>query len=271
MRARSARRESGYRAYGPADIHPLAFAAAVQIKAIALEHVNELRRRARDLNEMAEALKHLAPTCEGDHRPECPIIKGLEGQIPFEPQCTQDATRRRKDLLLGCVRTEGKLAHRCPPMTAIYLRLAAIFLALNGALEFLQLPLYTILWSEPWSRIAFALVHCTAGDLLIGASALVLAVIAGPGWLVNKGARTRVVILRGRRGRLCNLQRVAGSPSSRFPTLVRCALAVHRCPHACLEGRRVRRPRARPTTSVSCCSPRYRVTSQARCRASPAS
>ena len=61
-------------------------------------------------------------------------------------------------------------------MTVIYLRLAAIFLALNGAWEFLQLPLYTIWWSEPWSRIAFALVHCTAGDLLIGASALVLAV-----------------------------------------------------------------------------------------------
>jgi hypothetical protein len=34
-------------------------------------------------------------------------------------------------------------------MTVIYLRLAAIFLALNGAWEFLQLPLYTIWWSEP--------------------------------------------------------------------------------------------------------------------------
>ena len=33
---------------------------------------------------MAEALKHLASACEGDHRPECPIIKGLEGEIPID-------------------------------------------------------------------------------------------------------------------------------------------------------------------------------------------
>ena len=120
---RSARRESGYRDYGPAAVHRLAFIrrardlgfsidhirellrlwsdsrrSSADVKAIALEHVNELKRRARHLNEMAEALKHLAAACEGDHRPECPIIKGLEGQIPFEPQCTQDATRRQKDV-----------------------------------------------------------------------------------------------------------------------------------------------------------------------------
>jgi MerR family copper efflux transcriptional regulator len=120
---RSARRDSGYRAYAPADIHRLASIrrardlgfsidhirellrlwsdsrrSSADVKAIALEHVNELKRRARHLNEMAEALKHLAAACEGDHRPECPIIKGLEGQIPFEPQCTQDATRRQKDV-----------------------------------------------------------------------------------------------------------------------------------------------------------------------------
>jgi MerR family transcriptional regulator, copper efflux regulator len=118
---RSARRESGYRAYGPADIHRIAFIrrardlgfsidhirellrlwsdsrrGSAEVKAIALEHVNELKRRARHLNEMAEALKYLASTCEGDQRPECPIIKGLEGQIPLDPQCTQDASRRRK-------------------------------------------------------------------------------------------------------------------------------------------------------------------------------
>jgi hypothetical protein len=81
-------------------------------------------------------------------------------------------------------------------MTGTYLRLATIFLALNGIWEFLQLPLYTIWWSEPWSRIALALVHCTAGDLLIGASALVLAVIvAGPGWPADKRARRRIAVL----------------------------------------------------------------------------
>jgi MerR family gold-responsive transcriptional activator of gol and ges genes len=27
---------------------------------------------------MADALRHLADACEGDGRPDCPIIKGLE-------------------------------------------------------------------------------------------------------------------------------------------------------------------------------------------------
>src|SRR5215207_5988196 len=117
------RKASGYRDYAPEDIHRLGFIrrardlgfsieqirdllrlwsdghrSSAEVKAIALEHVNDLKRRARHLNEMAEALKHLAAACEGDHRPECPIIKGLEGQIPFEPQCTQYATRRQKDV-----------------------------------------------------------------------------------------------------------------------------------------------------------------------------
>jgi MerR family copper efflux transcriptional regulator len=105
---RSARRESGYRDYDSADIHLLAFVrrardlgfpterirdllrlwsdrdrSNAEVKAIALGHVAELKRRARELNEMADALKHLAGACEGDGRPECPIIKGLEGQVPI--------------------------------------------------------------------------------------------------------------------------------------------------------------------------------------------
>lgn len=105
----SARRESGYRDYGAADIHRLAFVrrardlgfsiekigdllrlwsdghrSNAQVKAIALQHVSELRERAKALNEMADALKHLAATCDGDGRPDCPIIKGLEGELPIE-------------------------------------------------------------------------------------------------------------------------------------------------------------------------------------------
>ena len=58
--------------------------SSAEVKALALEHVAELKQRARHLNEMADALKHLASACEGDHRPECPIIKGLEGEIPID-------------------------------------------------------------------------------------------------------------------------------------------------------------------------------------------
>jgi MerR family copper efflux transcriptional regulator len=105
----SARRDSGYRVYGPADIHRLAFIrrardlgfsieqirmllrlwsdrrrSSAEVKAIALQHVTELKQRARQLDDMADALKHLASACEGDSRPDCPIIKGLEGEIPLD-------------------------------------------------------------------------------------------------------------------------------------------------------------------------------------------
>jgi MerR family transcriptional regulator, copper efflux regulator len=98
---RSARRESGYRDYGTADIHRLAFIrrardlgfsidqirdllrlwsdrerSSAAVKAIALEHIAELKERARALNEMADALKRLAAECEGDERPECPDHPG---------------------------------------------------------------------------------------------------------------------------------------------------------------------------------------------------
>lgn len=115
---RSARRESGYRDYGSADVHRLAFIrrardlgfsvdqirellllwsdrhrASADVKALALEHVAELRQRANALNEMADALRHLAAGCEGNDRPECPIIRGLEGQIPIEVDSNGSDTR----------------------------------------------------------------------------------------------------------------------------------------------------------------------------------
>ncbi|HYT48316.1 MAG TPA: hypothetical protein VEL04_07840 [Burkholderiales bacterium] len=50
--------------------------------------------------------------------------------------------------------------------------------ALSLAWEILQLPLYTI-WSEAAAGyIAFALAHCTAGDVLTGLGSLALALLA---------------------------------------------------------------------------------------------
>jgi MerR family copper efflux transcriptional regulator len=99
----SARRESGYRDYASADLHRLGFIrrardlgfsmdeirallrlwsdqgrSSREVKAIALRHISELDQRARQLTEMADALRHLADACEGDGRPGCPIIEGLE-------------------------------------------------------------------------------------------------------------------------------------------------------------------------------------------------
>ena len=51
--------------------------------------------------------------------------------------------------------------------------------ALNLAWETAQLPLYT-LWSEASAvAIAFSVVHCTAGDIAIGAAALIMVLVAG--------------------------------------------------------------------------------------------
>ena len=97
------RTEAGYRVYSDNDVHTLGFIrrardlgfsveqiselvtlwrdrqrASTDVKRIALEHVEILERKARELQEMAATLKHLADHCHGDSRPECPIIEGLQ-------------------------------------------------------------------------------------------------------------------------------------------------------------------------------------------------
>ena len=97
------RRTSGYRDYGPADLHRLGFIrrardlgfpierirllldlwsdqsrSNAEVKAVALTHINELEERARQLQEMADSLRTLAEACDGDGRPDCPIISSLE-------------------------------------------------------------------------------------------------------------------------------------------------------------------------------------------------
>ncbi|GJD94478.1 Cu(I)-responsive transcriptional regulator [Methylobacterium iners] len=100
---RADRRESGYREYGVTDLHRLGFIrhardlgfslerikvllglwsdpgrSNADVKAIARAHIRELEGRARQLNEMADALRSLADACDGDGRPDCPIIASLE-------------------------------------------------------------------------------------------------------------------------------------------------------------------------------------------------
>jgi len=98
------RSESGYRLYGSAEVHTLRFIrqarrlgflvedirkllglwhdrsrASSEVKAIALQHVGELDRRIAELKEMRDVLAHLARHCNGDSRPECPILAELAG------------------------------------------------------------------------------------------------------------------------------------------------------------------------------------------------
>ena len=99
----ASRRDSGYRDYGERDLHTLRFIgrardvgfpieeirqllalwndrdrSSADVKALALARAAELKRKARDLNEMRGALEDLASRCHGDDRPDCPILGGLE-------------------------------------------------------------------------------------------------------------------------------------------------------------------------------------------------
>ncbi len=61
----------------------------------------------------------------------------------------------------------------------IYLGVAAIA---HLAWETLQLPLYTIWSSAAWWEIAFAVIHCTVGDIMIASSALTAVILVGRFW-----------------------------------------------------------------------------------------
>jgi Cu(I)-responsive transcriptional regulator len=98
------RRDSGYRDYDERDVHVLNFIgrardlgfsieeigrllelwndrsrASADVKQLALTRVTELKRKERALRAMRLSLEHLAQSCHGDDRPDCPILGGLEG------------------------------------------------------------------------------------------------------------------------------------------------------------------------------------------------
>jgi len=99
----AARRDSGYRDYDDRDVHTLRFIgrardlgfpleeirtllalwhdrdrSSADVKSLALARAAELKRKARELDEMRRALERLAESCHGDDRPDCPILDGLE-------------------------------------------------------------------------------------------------------------------------------------------------------------------------------------------------
>jgi Cu(I)-responsive transcriptional regulator len=97
------RRDSGYRDYDNRDLHMLRFIgrardlgfpieeirvllalwtdtnrASADVKDLALSRAAELRERIAVLEGMRRTLEHLAESCHGDGRPNCPILDELE-------------------------------------------------------------------------------------------------------------------------------------------------------------------------------------------------
>ena len=93
---------AGYRTYGPKDLSTLSFIrrardlgfpiaqirdllalwqdrarASGDVKRIAGAHIDEMKAKMRLLQEMVQTLEHLSAHCQGDERPDCPIIEKL--------------------------------------------------------------------------------------------------------------------------------------------------------------------------------------------------
>lgn len=99
------RRDSNYRDYSGDDVHQLSFIRRARalgfsmdeirellrlwangkrssraVKKLALKHIEDLNGRIITLQEIRDTLVKLANSCDGSHRPNCPIIESLEGR-----------------------------------------------------------------------------------------------------------------------------------------------------------------------------------------------
>ncbi|KKB08990.1 Cu(I)-responsive transcriptional regulator [Devosia chinhatensis] len=99
------RTESNYRVYGADEVHVLRFVkrarnlgfsveetaallalwqdkdrASLEVRNIAQAHIAALETKIAALQGMVKTLGHLAHSCHGDARPDCPILDDLAGE-----------------------------------------------------------------------------------------------------------------------------------------------------------------------------------------------
>ena len=97
------RTDSGYRLYSANDLHTLAFIkrsrdlgfsleevgklltlwqdkgrASADVKALARKHIVELNQKIEELAGLRDTLQDLVEHCQGNDRPDCPILRDLE-------------------------------------------------------------------------------------------------------------------------------------------------------------------------------------------------
>ncbi|ODT19735.1 MAG: Cu(I)-responsive transcriptional regulator [Kaistia sp. SCN 65-12] len=96
------RKPSGYRDYSDTEVHMLRFVRrardlgfsvaeigdllglwrddtrqSAEVKRLAQGHIDELQKKIKGLQDMADTLSTLVSACQGDHRPHCPILQSL--------------------------------------------------------------------------------------------------------------------------------------------------------------------------------------------------
>ena len=101
------RSAGGYRVYTQADVHVLRFIkrardlsfsierirrlldlwqdrnrASRDVKRLAVDHIAEIAAKIAAMSTVRNAVQELADQCDGDDRPECPILRDLEGSAP---------------------------------------------------------------------------------------------------------------------------------------------------------------------------------------------
>jgi MerR family transcriptional regulator, copper efflux regulator len=105
------RTDGGYRVYTHADVVMLRFIkrardlgfsierirrlvdlwqdksrASADVKRLALDHIAEIKAKIAAMTSIRDTVQELADACEGDDRPECPILRDLEdatGELPL--------------------------------------------------------------------------------------------------------------------------------------------------------------------------------------------
>jgi MerR family transcriptional regulator, copper efflux regulator len=105
------RSTGGYRVYTEEDVHVLRFIkrarelgfsierirrlldlwqnksrARRDVKRLALDHIANITAKITAMSTVRDAVQELADKCEGDDRPECPILRDLEGSAPISSQ-----------------------------------------------------------------------------------------------------------------------------------------------------------------------------------------
>ena len=106
--ATAERTGGGYRVYTQADVHVLRFIkrardlgfsidrirrlldlwrdksrASRDVKRLALDHIADIVAKIAAMSAVRDTVQELADKCEGNDRPECPILRDLEGSTPI--------------------------------------------------------------------------------------------------------------------------------------------------------------------------------------------